>query len=153
MKKEILHGAGLTAFTMKKILDNYRCHYVSNWIYRRYPFSSIVINEAAQQELDPTTQSPEPIFFGIISPLYAEIVFIFVITGNAVVVVLVLSLLCKKNQSSNDEDDDDNNNDVSLTYFILFIESVVGVALPISVLLISVIGVFILFPILDILAG
>lgn len=79
--------------------------------------------------------------------------FIFVITGNAVVVVLVLSLLCKKNQSSNDEDDDDDNNDVSLTYFILFIESVVGVALPISVLLISVIGVFILFPILDILAG
>ena len=75
MKKEILHGAGLTAFTMKKILDNYRCHYVSNWIYRRYPFSSIVINEAAQQELDPTTQRPEPIFFGIISPLYAEMVF------------------------------------------------------------------------------
>jgi hypothetical protein len=72
MKKEILHGAGLTAFTMKKNLDNYRCHYVSDWIYRRYPFSSIVINEAAQQELDLTTQRPEPIFFGIISPLYAE---------------------------------------------------------------------------------
>jgi hypothetical protein len=75
MKKEILHGADLTAFTMKKNLDNYRCHYVSNWIYRRYPFCSIVINEAAQQELDPTTQRPEPIFFGIISPLYAEMVF------------------------------------------------------------------------------
>ena len=75
MKKEILHGAGLTAFTMKKNLDNYRCHYVSDWIYRRYPFSSIVINEAAQQELDLTTQRPEPIFFGIISPLYAEMVF------------------------------------------------------------------------------
>lgn len=60
---------------MKKNLDNYRCHYVSDWIYRRYPFSSIVINEAAQQELDPTTQRPEPIFFGIISPLYAEMVF------------------------------------------------------------------------------
>jgi len=106
---------------------------------------------AAQQELDPITQRPEPIFFGIISPLYAEIVFIFIITGNVGVAVLVLSLLCKKNQSSNDDDDD--NNDISLTYFILFIESVVGVALPISVLLISVIGVFILFPILDILAG
>ena len=77
--------------------------------------------------------------------------FIFIITGNVGVAVLVLSLLCKKNQSSNDDDDD--NNDISLTYFILFIESVVGVALPISVLLISVIGVFILFPILDILAG
>jgi hypothetical protein len=99
----------------------------------------------------PITQRPEPIFFGIISPLYAEIVFIFIITGNVGVAVLVLSLLCKKNQSSNDDDDD--NNDISLTYFILFIESVVGVALPISVLLISVIGVFILFPILDILAG
>jgi hypothetical protein len=102
----------------------------------------------------PITQRPEPIFFGIISPLYAEIVFIFIITGNVGVAVLVLSLLCKKNQSSNDDDDDDDdNNDISLTYFILFIESVVGVALPISVLLISVIGVFILFPILDILAG
>jgi hypothetical protein len=95
--------------------------------------------------------TPRAIFFGIISPLYAEIVFIFIITGNVGVAVLVLSLLCKKNQSSNDDDDD--NNDISLTYFILFIESVVGVALPISVLLISVIGVFILFPILDILAG
>ncbi len=39
------------------------------------PFGSIVINEAAQQELDPTTQRPEPIFFGIISPLYAEMTF------------------------------------------------------------------------------
>jgi hypothetical protein len=39
------------------------------------PFGSIVINEAAQQELDPTTQRPELIFFGIISPLYSEIVF------------------------------------------------------------------------------
>jgi hypothetical protein len=96
--------------------------------------------------------TPRAIFFGIISPLYAEIVFIFIITGNVGIAVLVLSLLCKKNQSGNDDDDDDNN-DISLTYFILFIESVVGVALPISVLLISVIGVFILFPILDILAG
>jgi hypothetical protein len=32
----------------------------------------LLINEAAQQELDLTTQRPEPIFFGIISPLYAE---------------------------------------------------------------------------------
>jgi hypothetical protein len=39
------------------------------------PFGSIVINDAEQQELDPTTQRPEPIFFGIISPLYAEMVF------------------------------------------------------------------------------
>ena len=59
----------------KKRVDNRRCHYVSNWIYRCYPFCSIVINEAAQQELDPTTQRPEPIFFGIISPFYSEIVF------------------------------------------------------------------------------
>jgi hypothetical protein len=47
--------ACLTAFIMKKRgLDNYRCHYISNWIYRRILLVSIVTNKASQQEINPT---------------------------------------------------------------------------------------------------
>jgi hypothetical protein len=52
------------------------------------PFGSIVIDEAAQQELDPTTQRPEPIFFGIISLLYAEMAFMTIgIVGFSLLVL------------------------------------------------------------------
>jgi hypothetical protein len=59
MKKEILHGAGLTAFTMKKILIIIGAIMLAIGFIGAIPFGSIVINEAAQQELDPTTQRPE----------------------------------------------------------------------------------------------
>jgi hypothetical protein len=78
MKKEAIVGAGLAAFTMKK-----RLLIISGAIMLAIgfigviPFGSIVINEAAQQELNPTTQRPNPIG-GIISPLYAEMAFIII---------------------------------------------------------------------------
>jgi uncharacterized membrane protein YccC len=48
----------------------------------------LLINEAAQQELDLTTQRPEPIFFGIISPLYAEMVFMTIVVVGFSLLVL-----------------------------------------------------------------
>jgi hypothetical protein len=76
MKKEAALGAIMVAYTMKKrVLIISGAIMLAIGFMGAIPFGSIVINEAAQQELDPTTQRPEPIFFGIISPLYAEIVF------------------------------------------------------------------------------
>ncbi len=65
----------------------------TNWIYRCYPFGSIVLNGAAQQEINPTDAHPKPIY-GIISPLYAKMVFI--ITGNVGVAVLVLRYCARR---------------------------------------------------------
>jgi hypothetical protein len=76
MKKEAVLGAAMVAYTMKKrLLIIIGAIMLAIGFIGAIPFGSIVINEAAQQELDPTTQRPEPIFFGIISPLYAEMVF------------------------------------------------------------------------------
>jgi hypothetical protein len=60
MKKEILHSAGLTAFTMKRFLIIIGAIMLAIGFMGAIPFGSIVINEAAQQELDPITQRPEP---------------------------------------------------------------------------------------------
>ena len=77
MKKEAVLGAAMVAYTMKKrLLIISGAIMLAIGFIGAIPFGSIVINEAAQQELDPTTQRPEPIFFGIISPLYSEMVFI-----------------------------------------------------------------------------
>ncbi len=76
MKKEAVLGAAMVAYTMKKrVLIISGAIMLDVGFIGAIPFGSIVINEAAQQELDPTTQRPEPMFFGIISPLYAEMVF------------------------------------------------------------------------------
>ena len=73
MKKEAALGAIMVAYTMKKrLLIISGAIMLAIGFMGAIPFGSIVINEAAQQELDLTTQRPEPIFFGIISPLYAE---------------------------------------------------------------------------------
>ena len=77
MKKEAAFGALMVAYTMKRrFLIIGGAILLAIGFIGAIPFGSIVINEAAQQELDPTTQRPEPIFFGLISPLYAEMVFI-----------------------------------------------------------------------------
>jgi hypothetical protein len=77
MKKEAAFGALMVAYTMKKrFLIIGGAIMLAIGFLGAIPFGSIVINEAAQQELNPTTQRPEPIFFGIISPLYAEMTFI-----------------------------------------------------------------------------
>jgi hypothetical protein len=92
MKKEAIVGAGLAAFTMKK-----RLLIISGAIMLAIgfigviPFGSIVINEAAQQELNPTTQRPNPIG-GIISPLYAEMAFIIIGVIGFSLLVLVVAL-------------------------------------------------------------
>jgi mannose/fructose/N-acetylgalactosamine-specific phosphotransferase system component IIC len=76
MKKEAAFGALMVAYTMKRrFLIIGGAILLAIGFIGAIPFGSIVINEAAQQELDPTTQRPEPIFFGIISPLYAEMTF------------------------------------------------------------------------------
>lgn len=76
MKKEAVLGAAMVAYTMKeRILIISGAILLAIGFIGAIPFGSIVINEAAQQELNPTTQRPEPIFFGIISPLYAEMTF------------------------------------------------------------------------------
>jgi hypothetical protein len=73
MKKEAALGAIMVAYTMKKrLLIISGAIMLAIGFMGAIPFGSIVINEAEQQELNPTTQRPEPIFFGIISPLYAE---------------------------------------------------------------------------------
>ena len=90
MKKEAAFGALMVAYTMKKrFLIIGGAIMLAIGFIGAIPFGAIVINEAAQQELDPTTQRPEPIFFGIISPLYVEMMFI--ITDNVGIAVLVLS--------------------------------------------------------------
>jgi mannose/fructose/N-acetylgalactosamine-specific phosphotransferase system component IIC len=76
MKKEAAFGALMVAYTMKRrFLIIGGAILLAIGFMGAIPFGSIVINEAAQQELDPTTQRPEPIFFGLISPLYAEMTF------------------------------------------------------------------------------
>ena len=76
MKKEAAFGALMVAYTMKRrFLIIGGAILLAIGFIGAIPFGSIVINEAAQQELDPTTQRPEPIFFGLISPLYAEMTF------------------------------------------------------------------------------
>ena len=78
MKKEAILGAGLAAFTMKKrLLIIGGAIMLAIGLIGVIPFGSIVINEAANQELNPTTQRPNPIY-GIISPLYAEMTFIII---------------------------------------------------------------------------
>jgi hypothetical protein len=95
MKKEAVLGAAMVAYTMKKrILIISGAIMLAIGFIGAIPFGSIVINEAAQQELDPTTQRPEPIFFGIISPLYAEMVFM----GIGVVGFSLLVLGCAMHQ-------------------------------------------------------
>lgn len=76
MKKEAIVGAGLAAFTMKKrLLIISGAIMLAIGFIGSMSFGSIVIEEAANQELNPTTQRPNPIY-GIISPLYAELTFI-----------------------------------------------------------------------------
>ena len=78
MKKEAVLGAGLAAFTMKKrLLIISGAIMLAIGFIGAIPFGSIVINEAAQQELNPTTQRPNPVG-GIISPLYAEMAFMII---------------------------------------------------------------------------
>jgi heme O synthase-like polyprenyltransferase len=75
MKKEAMLGAGLAASTVKKrLLIISGAIMLAIGIIGSISFGSIVINEAAQQQLNPTTQRPNNIY-GIISPLYAEIAF------------------------------------------------------------------------------
>ena len=75
MKKEAILGAGLAAFNIKKrLLIISGAIMLAIGIIGSISFGSIVINEAAQQQLNPTTQRPNNIY-GIISPLYAEIAF------------------------------------------------------------------------------
>ena len=95
MKKEAALGAIMVAYTMKKrLLIISGAIMLAIGFMGAIPFGSIVINEAEQQELDPTTQRPEPVFFGLISPLYAEMVFI--ITGSVGVAVLVLQYCARR---------------------------------------------------------
>lgn len=78
MKKEATVGTGLAAFTMKKrLLIISGAIMLAIGFIGAISFGSIVINEAAQQQLNPTTQRPNNIF-GVISPLYAEMVFIII---------------------------------------------------------------------------
>jgi heme O synthase-like polyprenyltransferase len=75
MKKEAMLGAGLAALTVKKrLLIISGAIMLAIGIIGSISFGSIVINEAAQQQLNSTTQRPNNIY-GIISPLYAEIAF------------------------------------------------------------------------------
>lgn len=78
MKKEATVGAGLAAFTIKKrLLIISGAIMLAIGFIGTISFGSIVINEAAQQQLNPTTQRPNNIF-GVISPLYAEMAFIII---------------------------------------------------------------------------
>jgi hypothetical protein len=88
MKKEALLGAGLAAFTMRKrLLIIGGGIMLAIGLIGAIPFGSIVINDAAQQELNPTTQRPNPIY-GIISPLYAEMTLITIgVVGFSFVVL------------------------------------------------------------------
>ena len=77
MKKEAIVGAGLAAFTMKKrlLIISGAIMLVIGFI-GSMSFGSIVIDEAANQELNNTTQRTNPIYG--ISPLYAEMAFIII---------------------------------------------------------------------------
>lgn len=78
MKKEAIVGAGLAAVTIKKrLLIISGAIMLAIGIIGAISFGSIVINEAAQQQLNPTTQRPNNIY-GIISPLYAEMAFMII---------------------------------------------------------------------------
>jgi hypothetical protein len=78
MKKDAILGAGLAAFTIKKrLLIISGAIMLAIGIIGAISFGSIVINEAAQQQLNPTTQRPNNIY-GIISPLYAEMAFMII---------------------------------------------------------------------------
>jgi hypothetical protein len=58
------------------------------------PFGSIAINESSQQEINPTDAYPKKPIYGIISPLYAKMVFI--ITGSVGVAVIVLQYCARR---------------------------------------------------------
>ena len=78
MKKDAILGIALAAFSMKKnFLISVGVIMIIIGFIGSIAFGSIVINEAAQAQLNPTTQRPNPIY-GIISPLYAEMVFIII---------------------------------------------------------------------------
>jgi hypothetical protein len=94
MKKEAILGAGLAAFTIKKrLLIISGAIMLAIGIIGAISFGSIVINEAAQQQLNPTTQRPNNIY-GIISPLYAELA--FMIIGVVGFSLLVLGAALRK---------------------------------------------------------
>jgi hypothetical protein len=94
MKKEAILGAGLAAFTIKKrLLIISGAIMLAIGIIGAISFGSIVINEAAQQQLNPTTQRPNNIY-GIISPLYAEMA--FMIIGVVGFSLLVLGAALRK---------------------------------------------------------
>jgi hypothetical protein len=89
MKKEAALGAVMVGYTMKKrLLIIGGAIMLAIGFAGAIPFGSMVIEEAAQQELNPTTQRPQPIFFGIISPLYAEMAFMIIgVVGFSFVVL------------------------------------------------------------------
>jgi len=93
MKKEAAFGALMVAYTMKRrFLIIGGAILLAIGFIGAIPFGSIVINEAAQQELNPTTQRPEPIFFGIISPLYAEMTFMAIAVVGFSLLVLGVAM-------------------------------------------------------------
>jgi len=93
MKKEAAFGALMVAYTMKRrFLIIGGAILLAIGFIGAIPFGSIVINEAAQQELNPTTQRPEPIFFGIISPLYAEMTFMTIAVVGFSLLVLGVAM-------------------------------------------------------------
>jgi hypothetical protein len=94
MKKEAMLGAGLAALTVKKrLLIISGAIMLAIGIIGSISFGSIVINEAAQQQLNPTTQRPNNIY-GVISPLYAEIAFMTI--GVVGFSLLVLGVTLRK---------------------------------------------------------
>jgi hypothetical protein len=99
MKKKAAFGAVMVAYTMKKrLLIIGGAIMLAIGFAGAIPFGSMVIEEAAQQELNPTTQRPEPIF-GIISPLYAEMAFIIIGVVGFSFVVLGGAMHQEKEQS------------------------------------------------------
>ena len=99
-------GAGLAASTVKKrLLIISGAIMLAIGIIGSISFGSIVINEAAQQQLNPTTQRPNNIY-GIISPLYAEIAFMTI--GVVGFSLLVLGVTLRKEST------------MTLAYLILF---------------------------------
>ena len=97
MKKEAMLGAGLAASTVKKrLLIISGAIMLAIGIIGSISFGSIVINEAAQQQLNPTTQRPNNIY-GIISPLYAEIAFMTI--GVVGFSLLVLGVALRREES------------------------------------------------------
>jgi heme O synthase-like polyprenyltransferase len=98
MKKEAIVGAGLAAVTIKKrLLIISGAIMLAIGIIGAISFGSIVINEAAQQQLNPTTQRPNNIY-GIISPLYAEMAFMIIGVVGFSLLVLGATLLTESKQ-------------------------------------------------------